>query len=367
MHTEWLSSIPELRERNWDLLTRNGDLFRCCDWLEITASSDPDLAEPPRYLMVLDDGGRPLAASPIYIQTAGAIPDPLVRVDIVLREALSRGDEPRDWCTDLMPGMVCGGWAPTDSRLLLAPGPLAEAALGMALDELIRFSGERDAASMAFLYVDSANRSLRRALSERGFLVFPAPPRAVLSTPWRDFSGYLDSLRTSRRQSVRSDERRLAEAGVTFELSEFAPADVSTFARLATATASKYEPEASEPEMERWLATMQQQAYFKTVVVRAKLDGRLCGYLLLVEWRGVLYPQHGGFDYELKGKLPVYFSVVFYQTVRYAMRRGIHRIEYSLGSGDVKESRGCAMHQQWSFARAMNPDVHAALTKCLGE
>jgi uncharacterized protein len=363
MRVEWLTSIAELRDRNWDQLTEDGDLFRCCDWLDITASSDPGLADPPRYLMVFDDDGRPAAASPVYIQTADALPDPLVRVDLVQRDTLSRSPAPRDWSADLMPSMVCGGWVPFDSRALVAPGQRGAAALRVLLDELTDFATARGAATTTFLYTDAQNSLLRDALAERGFLSTPTLPRAVMDIAWPDFDGYLAGLRKSRRHTARADERMLAEAGVRFSFDEFTAADVPDFARLAMATASKYEPESSEAELSRWLITMQEQTHIPTVVVRASLGDQLCGYVLLVEWRGVLYPQHCGIDYAMKGKLPVYFGVVFYQTIRYALEHGIHRIEYNLGSSDVKESRGCTLAQQWTYVRTQDPAVQAALSE----
>src|SRR5215471_13595889 len=200
MRTEWLGSIPALRQRQWDSLTNDGDLFRCCDWLDITASSNPELAERPCYLMV-SGNGRPLAASPVYILTPDAIPDPLARADLLHRPALSRAEPPRDWAKDLMPGMICGGWAPFDSRILLAPDA-GEAPLNAVLDELERYAKQRDVASAAFLYADDGNLPLRGALARRGFLEFPVMPRAVMDITWPDFDGYVASLHRGWRQAV---------------------------------------------------------------------------------------------------------------------------------------------------------------------
>jgi uncharacterized protein len=362
MRVEWLDSITELRQRGWDQLTGDGDLFRCCDWLDITASSDPGLVEAPRYLMVADDRG-PLAGSPVYILPRDTIPDPLVRVDLVQRDALSRSQPPRDWAAELLPGMLCGGWVPFDSRIMLAGRDRGAQAMSLALDAMLEYGDQRGVSSFSFMYVADDARELREELARRGFAAFPAPPRAVMEIAWPDFGGYLASLRKGRRQTVRADERMLAEAGVTFDVGPFAAQDVPAFARLATATASKHEPESSEQEMERWLATMQRQPHMPTAVIKASLGGQLCAFLLLVQWRGVLYPQHCGIDYELKGKLPVYFGMLFYNSIRYALEHGVHRIEYNIGSADVKRSRGCALTPQWTMVRAADQQVRDALSR----
>jgi uncharacterized protein len=365
MRVEWLDTIGELRQGGWDLLTSDGDLFRCCDWLDITASSDPGLVEAPRYLMVSDHAG-PLAGSPVYILPRDTIPDPLVRVDLVHREALARSQPPRDWAAALLPGMLCGGWVPFDSRVMLARRDGGVQAMSPALDALLEYGDERGVSSFTFMYVADESHQLREELAGRGFATLPGPPRAVMEITWPDFNGYLASLRAGRRRTVKEDERMLAEAGVTFEIGTFAAPDVPAFARLATATANRYEPEASVAEMARWLATMQQQTHMPTAIIKASLNGKLCAFLLLVEWRGVLYPQHCGIDYELKGKLPVYFGILYYHTIRYALDRGIHRIEYNIGSADVKRSRGCALTPQWTMVRAADQEVRDALCQACG-
>lgn len=368
MQAEWLESVSDIRPRGWDSLTGDGDLFRCCDWLEITAASDPDLAEQPRYLMVFDDAGQPAAATPVYVQVADKVPDPLARVDLVLHDVLTRSGAPRQWSDELLPSVLCGGWVPYDTRVILHPGQATElhrGATGKALDELAAYAGRRDYSSIVFLYVDEQNHLLREALTEHGYIEIPAEPRAVMDIDWPDFAGYLASLPRKGRQSVRADERRLAAADVVVEVAQFTEADVPLAARLALGTASKYEPDSSLAEMERWLETVARQQLVPVRIVRARLGDRVCGFMLMVEWRGVLYSQHGGFDYAIKGNLPVYFGVVFYAGIRYAIDRGLRRIEYSLGSSEVKKSRGCSLPRQRSYVRVLNPDTEAALRDCL--
>jgi hypothetical protein len=363
MRAEWLRTIGDLRQRDWDALTGDNDLFRCCDWLDLTAASDPEMAGAPEYLMVLDDDSRPLAGTPVYTQTADAMPDPMVRVDVVQRRALARGTAGRDWAGDLMPGLLLGGWAPFDSRVLLCGDDRRPAALSMALDGLEGVADRKGAASMAFLYVDGGNTDLRAELTRRGFTSAPAPARAIMTIGWDDFEGYLHSLRKKRRSSVRAEERQLAQAGVRFELGELTAADVPVFARLSFATGSKHEAEIIEAEMARWLAALQRSG-FPVMILRATLAGALCAFLVLVEWRGVLYLQHIGIDYELKQKLPVYFALVYYEPIRYAIRSGIRRVEFSIGSEDIKRSRGCELLPQWTYVRARDPEVQASLAEC---
>lgn len=363
MHVEWLRTIDDLRQREWDALTEDSDLFRCCDWLDLTASSNPEMGAAPEYLMVLGDDLLPMAGAPVYVQTAEAMPDPLARVDVVQRQVLSRSGARRNWTDDLMPGLVLGGWAPFDSRVLLGGGARRSAALAMALDGLEDFANRSGIASMSFLYVDGGNADLRQELSRRGFVSAVAPSRAIMNVGWDDFGGYLSSLSKKRRSTVRADVRILAESGVRFELGEFAAADVPAFARLAYATGSRHEPETVEAEMERWFAALQRSG-IPIMILRATLAGALCGFLILIEWRGVLYTQHCGIDYELKGKLPVYFALVYYEPIHHAIRRGIKRIEFSIGSEAAKRSRGCELLPQWTYVRASDPDVQASLAEC---
>ena len=85
----------------------------------------------------------------------------------------------------------------------------------------------------------------------------------------------------------------------------------------------------------------------------------LVGFALLYRWRHELYARIVGFDYE---RLPpdsrVYFTIMFYEPIRYAITNGIKVIDYGLETGDAKVGRGCVLAPRWSVTyNAADPNA----------
>jgi predicted N-acyltransferase len=95
-------------------------------------------------------------------------------------------------------------------------------------------------------------------------------------------------------------------------------------------------------------------------LVLARERGRPCGFVLLAQWGDILYAQHCG--HRVEGEAPVYFGTVFYEPIRFALARGLRRIDYSVGSDPAKLRRGCRKVGQRAFVLAFDEAAQTRLS-----
>jgi len=104
-------------------------------------------------------------------------------------------------------------------------------------------------------------------------------------------------------------------------------------------------------QLERNLRTLAVYLPHESVVAMAACGDVIRGFAALAHWRQELYPRNVSFDYGFQRKLPLYFAVVFYEPVKYAIRNGVKRIEYGIGSLDAKISRGCRVVPLYGYVK----------------
>src|SRR6266571_2546940 len=96
-------------------------------------------------------------------------------------------------------------------------------------------------------------------------------------------------------------------------------------------------------------------------VMTARAAGALRGYTAFIRMNHTLYSRDGGFDYAWQGRLPLYFELLFYSPIEFAMRSGIREINYSYGSEQTKASRGCDVARRVGYVKALDPGADGDL------
>jgi uncharacterized protein len=209
-----------------------------------------------------------------------------------------------------------------------------------AFDELAAGYG---AGTGAFLYLpEGSEPHLERALLARAYLPTVLGGECSLDVPWPDFEGYLAHFRSGRRHTLRGDIQRFSRAGCTVEMGgvellgdELAP--------LQAATQTRYGHHTDPARTARWYARVRAELprYARVSVARRGAD--VLGFGLFYEARGELYARAAGFDYGRLDGERSYFSVVFYEPIRYAIAAGLGRIHYGIEGYEAKLERGCEL------------------------
>ncbi len=373
MRIQILSAASELGRCGWDdHLLHSDDFYLSSAWLGVLETISP---VPPFYLTAIDDNGRAMAGLAAHLLDRDTPPWDFYRIDRVLRRLAAMPDRDARGIVGvrarepvmLMPSLLLGGRHTSHSRLLLAPG-LSEAARQEATDALLDEAGRlgRDlgARSLAFMFVDEDDR-LRDDLAQRGYLAFLHATAGVMDIDFATFDEYLSRFSPHRRRRIGKELRSFAEAGVVFSHHPLGEV-IEEITPLGMALEYRYGVDgdtvaAAQKSLQIVSAAFGERA----VALTAEQDGKIRGYVLAVRWNDVLVLRSAGFDYDYKGRLPLYYGVVFYNVVEYALASAVRRVLYSIESAEAKKSRGCRIIDEYGMVRGLDEQASAVLRQVL--
>jgi len=349
-----VDSVAQLPAAGWDELAGPGDLFLSRPWLRVAETTS---GVPMTYLFGEDEHGLTAGLPTALLGTD--VPWLLGRPDTLAGYCAGEGlDGAADFLAGLpgapagvlMPSLVCGGRHLGGTRALTRAG-LSDPAgvtgrLVAAAEDLMR---ERQARSAAFLYVDERDTVLRQVLAARGYASFTSSSYSWLPVPDGGFGGYTATLSAHRRRRIEAERRRLRTAGVRVRLEPLTAELVPPVSALDVSLLVKYGARATQEQAEQTFGRIHREFGDDAAVVTARLDGELCGFALVLRHRDHWYVYRCGFDYAVKGDLPVYFEVLFYHLIEAAPGAGVSVIHYGTGSTAAKQSRGCHTTQQYAF------------------
>jgi hypothetical protein len=354
------SDLAQLAGMGWQELVGDGDFYASLPWLAYREISPP--YGKVTYHVALDEHALPVAglATALYSSDVGHVR--FTRADLVLAAALERnGLGCLKTNAELMPNLYCGAPQIGFSRPVFRPElnlATRERAIEALLWAVEKSAAEKDAASIAFLYVDEEDLMLRRALTRDGYHEFLTTEHSVLSIDWTDFETYLGSVRHKRRYAVRREMRELNAAGVELRVEPLTEAVAAEIAPLIDNLDRKYASRegVSEPrdhaEIARLTTSLNQRIQMlgeDALVSVGVADGAVRGAAMLYRSGRHLFARDIGFDYAYQGPLPLYFGVLFYSPIAYAIAVGIRRIDYGIEFASEKTSRGCRASRQYGY------------------
>ncbi|HEY3734631.1 MAG TPA: GNAT family N-acetyltransferase [Streptosporangiaceae bacterium] len=368
-----LSAAAELEPLDWDgRLVGAGDFYLSLSWLKVLEGVS---SVRPFYLIAHDGHGRLQAGLTAYLMGTDAPAWDFYRLDRVLRRLAAlpdrdehgivgvRGREP----VTVMPHLLLGGRHTAHSRLLLAADlteaeqRAARAALLQAAESLGREVGAR---SLAFMFVDEQD-PLRGDLTEHGYLPFRHAQAAVMDIGFGTFDGYLSRLSAHRRKRVKRERRSFAEAGVVFKHRPLGEV-IEEITPLGMALESRYGAEGDTvAAFQRSLRIVSDILGERAMALTAEQGGKIRGYVVTMRWNDVLILRSAGFDYDFKGKLPLYYGLIFYHVVEYALATGVRQVSYSIEAAAAKKSRGCRLIDEYGMARGLDDEAAGALRQVL--
>jgi len=329
----------------------------------------------PFYLIARDGQDRTVAGLAAHLLTRDAPAWDFYRLDRVVRRLAAmpdrdergfvgvRGPEP----LVLMPQLLLGGRQTAHSRLLLAHGlsdDLRRQAVRAVLDRVDELGTEVGARALAFMFVDEDD-PLRGELTGRGYRSFLHASAGIMDIDFDSFNGYLSRFSAHRRKRVRRELRSFSEAGVVFSDHPLGEV-IEQITPLGMALESRYGAEGDTvAAFQASLRVIDDAVGHSTVVLTAEQGGQIRGYVIAMRWRDALILRTAGFDYDFKGRLPLYYGVAFYHAVEYALTCGLRRIYYGIESTAAKESRGCRIVNEYGMVYGLDADARTALSQVL--
>ncbi len=340
----------------WDSLLGSRSFYTSSPWMKHAAKS---AETPPVYVTVSGNTDKfecGLCAYPLGLETPYVFCSPLRFVQSRAGYSNPPGE---DWASRLLPALACGGRNPSHTKISASSTATAED-LELLVEEAEQAAWQHNCNSVCFLNVDDDDVSLQAALERRAFVRIENQFAYSLEVP-DSFDEYLSVFDHKRRTAVRREIRALEDAKVEYRLQSLSAELIDSILPLELSLYRKYGTPADERAFRNVFMSLIENAPDVTRVLTAEINGSIAGFVLFFTWNGEYYARQAGFDYELQGKLPLYFGLVYYQLLKLAIQENVSQILYSAGSDLTKLSRGCIGIQQIAYIKARDPELASKL------
>ncbi|MCP5272264.1 MAG: N-acetyltransferase [Burkholderiaceae bacterium] len=227
-------------------------------------------------------------------------------------------------------------FTPVPGSRLLAVDDAARAALAHGLVQLAQESG---VSSLHLLYPDEADRA---ALAAAGWLMREGVQfhwTQDAADPAPDFATLLARLQRDKRKKIQQERRRVAEAGVVFEVHEGAAIDEALWDFFHRCYVQTYAEHHSSPYLTRdFFARMAATMPQHWVMFVATREGRrIAASLVAVDAdRGAAWGRYWG---ALEHVPCLHFEACYYQPLAWCLTHGYRRFEGG-AQGEHKMARG---------------------------
>ncbi len=224
-------------------------------------------------------------------------------------------------------------FVPSCGPRLGAHDAIARSALAGAL---LRMPEESGLGSWHGLFLDNADTAALAAQSAllRHDVQFQWANRAV---PYADFEDFLAQLSSDKRKKIRQERRKLADAGLRFEVRSGHAFSEDEWLRLYALYSNTYEERGNPPYLSLDFFLDYGRSANTPVRVAVAWDGpQIVAMALLLRGVTTLYGRHWGAAEHYSG---LHFETCYYQGIDYCIRERLAR--YDAGTqGEHKLARG---------------------------
>ena len=352
---ELLEGVRAVPPDEWNALVGEDSPFLEWEWLaslEESGAASEETGWAPRPL-VAREGGRLVAACPLYVKShsEGEFVFDFGWADAAQRAGLA-------YYPKLLVGVPftpVGG-----ARLLTAPGVARELWLPRLAEALREICVANE---LSGVHVNFCRDDERAALEAAGFL-----PRLGFQYHWSNggfesFEGYLDSLRSKRRNQVRRERRELLAQGLRIEALAGDAIPDALFAPMFRIYLSTIQgnPWGRQYLNARFFELLRERFRRRLCFLLARRGDALVAGTLNVEKGDALYGRYWGSFEPLRH---LHFNVCYYAGIERCIERGLARFEPGAG-GDYKQLRGFDATPTWSCHFLADPRLRDAVSRFL--
>ncbi|HEV2780520.1 MAG TPA: GNAT family N-acetyltransferase [Actinophytocola sp.] len=258
---------------------------------------------------------------------------------------------------DWSPAYLVGSRAAYSCEFLVDPTMAPDQrrdVLALLLDSAAAHAGETGAASLSALYLNPRGAAQLGEVLDDDRACYIAGASSVLDVPWSSMEEYVTAMGRGRGTNIRREMRVFAGAGYTVaggRLSDWIDVAADLFSQLER----RYGHEASAADEAAELRTLAACADEHSHVLVIKDGADVVGAMLLFVWEGVVYIRSAGFNYAATKRAFEYFNLV-YETIRFAIRHGYHRIDMGMATYRAKLARGARLEPRWGVTLSRTAD-----------
>ncbi|MCZ8076633.1 MAG: GNAT family N-acetyltransferase [Paucibacter sp.] len=258
--------------------------------------------------------------------------------------------------------LVAVPFTPVPGARLLAAD---ESARQLLLDALLTLARQQSLSSAHILFANEAEQTAASAggWMARSGVQFHWSNRS--DTPYRDFEDFLASLQREKRKKIQQEERKVREAGVSFEArqgTEIQEADWDFFYRCYQLT---YRAHHSQPYLTRdFFRLMAQRMPEHWLLFIARREGQAVAASLIAldPDQRVAFGRYWGATESISC---LHFEACYYQPLRWCIAQGYQRFEGG-AQGEHKMARGLMPVSTGSSHWLAHPDFSQAVAEFLG-
>jgi predicted N-acyltransferase len=356
---ETLTSVDEIGRQPIDSLGDDG--FFTYEWLKTLEMVKPFEAFPNHF--VIYEEGHLAAIALCFLEGTSQYATleeyvPLARAARLVRSRLG---------LRACPPLVCYSPSSFHSRVLFGGGcDDRRETLRLLSRNMDAYCRRHGALLSAFPYVSERDALLMEELPRLGYLGSPLFDTFYLDIRWRTFEGYVSSLDSGMRRSVRREIRKCGQHGISIErIQDFAPISRELSA-LYSNLFTKYNKGKVCPLSSKFFNGLNTCARDKTNLFVARKDHDIVGFSLSLRQSDVLDVYVSGFDYGRQAKTDfTYFNLVYYAQIDLAIQEGIRRIHFRGASDEAKLRRGCKRERMYMFIKTQDWTLGPLIIQCL--
>jgi predicted N-acyltransferase len=342
--------LTDVTAADWDALFDPGYPFCRHAWLsqlETHGCVARDEGWEPRHLL-LEHDGRVVGAAPLYLKhhSYGEFVFDFAWADASHR--LGRRYYPK--LLNAVP------FVPATGPRLGARDPTVRTALAQHLAEL---SDAGETSSVHVLFADDTDAAsfLSQGLLERNDLQFQWTDRG-----YGDMAGFVASLSSDRRKKLLRERRRVAEAGIAFEVVPARALTDAEWDHVYALYVHTYHERGQAPYFSReFLIDAGRADGLDMRLVFAVHDRRRVAVAITLVGGDTLYGRHWGADAHYHS---LHFECCYYQGIELCLREGLRRFDAGT-QGAHKHGRGFEPVRTRSFHRLADPRLHEAVADYL--
>ncbi len=351
--TRIVTSLGEIGKTDWDALVHlqtdaNPFLsFAFLDALHETGCANAESGWQPQFLTIWRDE-QLQAAMPLYLKSHsyGEYVFDWAWADAYRRNGLS-------YYPKLLSSIP---FTPVTGARLLARDTDASAALLAALCELQTSS---DFSSTHILYPPADQAE---ALQRAGFMLRSGVQFHWMNQGYRDFEDFLERLERKKRKNIRTERRKVADAGVTFRHISGGMATEEDWRFFQRCYDNTYQEHHSSPYLNlAFFERIGRDMPDNILLIVAERAGQPIASSLLIHNEQTLYGRYWG---ALESVPCLHFETAYYQPLEFCIARGISCFEGG-AQGEHKMARGFLPTKTWSAHWLAQPDFADAVERFL--
>jgi predicted N-acyltransferase len=243
----------------------------------------------------------------------------------------------------------------TGPRLLRAPGADAARTGRALMDAALAHARDLQASSLHVLFPTAEEA---RELGAQGLLLRKDCQFHWFNRGYGDFEDFLGEFTAEKRKKTKRERRRVAEAGITFDIRAGGDVDAGLWRELMPLYASSFWRRGRDPYInERFFLLLGRALPESLLVIIARHHGTAVAVAICLRGTDTLYGRYWGTSGEYHS---LHFETCYYQGIEYCIRHGLRCFEPGT-QGEHKITRGFVPTETVSAHWLAHPRFAAAV------